>query len=162
MGNEISVTTELGFIVNEEDFIPHFGKRVPERFHFKDRYDPNTGVKLAAVKVVDAPAAIEWIYNDENVYSFRNLLEKLSEEHNFDWQPIDLGGDTDTCVICVRVPDAERPGDRIEWTRCSIGPGMTLSFILDSKDELERLRKLISSWGVDPGEPEIVNTCRMC
>lgn len=79
MSTDYQAWIVVGYRVEQVAVWP-FKRRIPEKFHMEDRFDPKTGVPAPSVKVVDSPEKVVFDFAGVAHREFRTFCEAVAKK----------------------------------------------------------------------------------
>lgn len=160
------VSMHLGFVATAEAVLKGFRHDRPEKWHMKDRFDPDTGEKLDPVKVVDAEASSGWLIGGKFFDDVDDALDAVGKvigcqcvrqagDGCFEPCSADERDDVDVIdvILCVDVRYGKDDRDMID---VSVGSSISTKAILAAGPALEALGGRLKKMKIKASGPKVV------
>jgi len=138
-----------GFKINKENVLRPFLKEEisPEEFHFEDRWDPKTGQKLKAIKIIDKKEVKSEYYllNNERYIHGNTLINKITKDILF-------------CEFLDSYPFSGF-GYVIFYPKYGNASYLTVEDINELKPQLEIISEQLNKLGIEVSKAAVYGEC---
>ncbi len=153
MGTYYTFALKVGYSVSEAEFKKIFGKTDEGTFHFEDRFDPKTGIKLQPEKIWDKKSR-DYLQVGNNIFgSIYDLIHQDVLKDKLGCS-VDMSNTSEDILHFTLSPPHKLKKEDIGNDLLISGP-ITLNTLQRMLPALLELKQKLTDLGLKLGEPEV-------
>lgn len=159
MSIDYSFGLMVGFRFSPGELDDVFGKKVPEKSHMEDRFDPKTGKKLAPEKVVDREAGLVYVFQgkeleDGEYHVYEELANAIAGHVGCNY---DISG-CDGNDMVIFGPSIKYMEEGTDWGHIGTSGPLPLDAVVKAAPKLKQIATKLKKLGLVPGKAGIFIT----
>jgi hypothetical protein len=158
MGQEIYLTTGIGFEFSVKEFESQFAKLRTEKYHFENRWDPKTGEQIEDEKIIDEEERMIYEFDNKKFDERSYLLDLLAENFEFDTF---YNSSSDRILFLIQTGLHEDEESAYIDGNISCDGDYIIKDPTEIVQGIEKLRTTLTEIGLKPTFSKLFNICQI-